>query len=537
MSHSMDGTVPALTDLHRLKKKYGFALYCDEAHSFLSIGSSGRGCLELWNDEHPDATLPDDLIDIRTAILSKAVGGLGGIVFGIARFEDVVRKRFDHLYERGHESVSTSTIVQALYVLGQPQCLQRHIHRLRDITIFCKEELHRLGVHVYGNASTPMLPVHAGRPRMACKLSYKLRQLGVLATPINVPAVKFWESRVRITLSADFSDDQVNKLLDCIVEASQSIGITKRSRSQQRRYTYVCCDVDVSNEEEEHHQCFRKIAALIERDAALGRSNSSPSRQAFQKNCGNAVIQAGHVSRARYGLGSSGSRWVSGTFRPHLEVEELLTEVTRQEAAMTFTNAEIGLSSTIAALCRPLLGYNKHYMLVPSQANEVVREGLRFASKREKPITVAYEDRADLYATMNQISNSKVYFTVYIEIVVSDRLVNIHSIFDQLEQHKGSAGMTIILDDTGGLGHHGLKRLGIAGTVDLKQAAMDLEAQILVFGSFYMAFGLSGGYLVGDNVLVSELRYTSRGYMFATSPQPFVMDMVKKALEMRLDDV
>ena len=76
----------------------------------------------------------------------------------------------------------------------------------------------------------------------------------------------------------------------------------------------------------------------------------------------------------------------------------------------------------------------------------------------------------------------------------------------------------------------------MGGTVDLKRAAIDLAAQILVYGSFYNAFGLSGGYLVGGDVLISELRYTNRGYMFTTSPQPFAMDMVKKSLEMRLND-
>jgi serine palmitoyltransferase len=228
----MNGTIPLLADLHRLKKAFAFTVYCDEAHSFLSVGSNGRGCLEHWNDEHPDAILPNDLVDFRTSALSKAVGGLGGVVFGAARIEDAVRTRFEHLYKRGQESVSTSTIVQTLYILGQSQRIQRQIYRLRDITVFCKEEQRRLGVHVYGHATTAKLPVHAGRLSMACKLSYKLRQLGLLATPITISAVKFWESRVRVTLSADFSDDRVNKLLDCVVEASDCVGITKKAKLQ-----------------------------------------------------------------------------------------------------------------------------------------------------------------------------------------------------------------------------------------------------------------------------------------------------------------
>ena len=543
----MDGTVPALAELYLLKKKYAFVLYCDEAHSFLSIGSGGRGCLELWNDENPDAMLPDDLIDIRTAALSKAVGGLGGVVFGAARFEDAVRSRSEHLHKRGHESVSTSTLVQALYVLGQPQRLRRQLHHLRHMTIFCKKELQRFGVHVYGDAATPILPVHAGRPTLSCKLSYKLRQLGVLATPINVPAVKFWESRVRVTLSADFSDDQVNKLLDSIIEASHSVGITKRVKLQRIQYKYAGGDVAASNEEEEHRTCVRNIHALIHKDSASQGSHHSSSTEAFTRNCGNAVIQAGHTSRARYGLGSSGSRWVSGTFSPHLALEQLLAATAGQEAAMTFSDAEFGLSSTIAALCRPLLGYKKHYLLVPSTAHETVREGLRIASKRDMPEVVEYDDLVDLYAAMNRLSRrNSTYFTIYIETVTTNNasLINLPLILANLQKHKGpSSGMTFLLDDTHGLGHHGPKRLGILGdTAKLNRAAEtrsldDAQLQILVYGSFHRAFGLSGGYLAGDEVLISELRYTSRGYMYSTSPQPFVMDMVGRALKGRIDDL
>ena len=422
------------------------------------------------------------------------------------------------------------------------------------MTIFCKKELQRFGVHVYGDAATPILPVHAGRPTLSCKLSYRLRQLGVLATPINVPAVKFWESRVRVTLSADFSDDQVNKLLDSIIEASHSVGITKRVKLPRTQYKYAACDVTFSNEEEEeeeeHRTCVRNLHGLISKDSTCQGSYHSSSIEAFSRNCSNAVIQAGHISRARYGLGSSGSRWVSGTFSPHLSLECLLAATGKQEAAMTFSDAEFGLSSTIAALCRPLLGYKKHYLLVPSTARETVREGLRIASKRDMPEVVEYNDLDDLYATMNRLSrrNNTIYFTIYIETVTNkNALIDISLIIENLQTQKtpSSSGMTLLLDDTHGLGHHGPNRFGMLGAAaNLKKRTKaaatnqvdDHDApQILIYGSFHRAFGLSGGYLAGDEVLISELRYTSRGYMYSTSPQPFVMDMVRRALSGRVD--
>ena len=534
--YSMDGTVPALPALQGLKQQYGFVLYCDEAHSFLSIGSYGRGCLEMWNDEHPDAPLPSDLIDLRTATLSKVVGGLGGVVFGAARFEKAIRARFDYLYERGEESVSTSTLVQTLYVLGQPTRLRRQLHHLRDITVFCRKELQRFGVHVYGNAATPILPVHAGRPSMSAKLSYRLRQLGLLATPVAIPAVKFWESRVRVTLSADFTDDHVNTLLDCIIKASQNIGITSKVNLPRRRYVYPEDMDDTSDkEDEEHTACVTRSYELIRQDAASQGNCDSHSKRTFQRNCGQAVIEAGHESRARYGLGSSGSRWLTGTFPPHLEVENMLAKITRQETAMTFANAEIGLATTISALCRPLLGYKKHFLLIKSQCHEAVRDGLRIASKKEKPEVLEYRDMEELLVIVGQYASSGTYFTLCMDTVINGKLVSFDKFASQLHQKKGRAGITLLLNDSDGFGQCGPRRLSISGSIiDMWVASKTPNTQILVYGSFYRAFGLSGGFLAGSNVLIQELRYTARGYMFSTSPQPFVMDMVKKVLENRV---
>src|SRR2546423_15540818 len=61
----MDGSIPRLDQLYRLKKQYYFTLYCDEAHSFLSIGQKGRGCLEFWNEGTSRRT-PAPLIDRHT---------------------------------------------------------------------------------------------------------------------------------------------------------------------------------------------------------------------------------------------------------------------------------------------------------------------------------------------------------------------------------------------------------------------------------------------------------------------------------------
>jgi serine palmitoyltransferase len=315
---------------------------------------------------------------------------------------------------------------------------------------------------------------------MASKLSYMLRQLGLLATPITAPAVSFWESRVQVTLSADFSDDHVNKLVDCIIKASRNAGIAKKLKAQRRMYSYADNDYDVEDEIfEEHVGCFRNILRLIKLDIPNQGIYHSASKRAFERNYGPSVLQAGHAPRARYRLGSSGSRWVAGTFAPHLEVEQMLAKATQQEAAMTFANAEFGLSSTIAALCRPLLGYKNHYMLVSASAHESVLEGLRMASRKEKPETSTYKNFEELFKVMSRLTSKKTYFTICFDTVIEGKLADIKKIVPRLHKCKGQSGMTLLLNDSAGLGQHGPDRLGIAGSTDLWSTAQVLDARIL----------------------------------------------------------
>ncbi|UQC81793.1 aminotransferase class I and II [Colletotrichum lupini] len=459
--YSMEADVPPLDLLHRLKKDYEFTLYCDEAHSFLSLGKTGRGCLEYWNDHHPESPLPWDLIDIRTGTLSKAVGGIGGIIVGKAVFQDIIREHIDGLDDQDNVSLPSSTMVQTLWVLGQPHRIRRSLQRLAEIARFCREELERFGIFVYGDVGTPILPIYTGRPSLSAKLSYALRCAGLLATPVCTPAVPFWESRVRINLSADFTDEEVNRLVDAVIRAAASVG---------------------------------------------------------------------HGSRAQYGIGAGGARWICGTFPPHLVVEDLIARATGMEAALTYADASIGLASTIAALARPLIGHRKHFMLFERGASQFVRDGLAMASKKDAPTLLGYVDLFQLVQQVRKLyrRDRKLCLTVYVRVGEDSAHHLLSSILEEIAAITGPESvMTILLHCT-------------SQYLDPRQLISfpsRMNIHVLVCGSFNRIFGLPAGFLTGPQSLIRELRYTSRGYMFTTSPPPFIMDMLRGALEWNLTSI
>jgi serine palmitoyltransferase len=436
----------------------------------------------------------------------------------------------EKLRNGGHEFLAPSTMVQTMWALGQPTYVERQLHRLRDISRFCRRELARFGVFVHGDGTTPVLPVHVGRASVAARLSYILRCRGLPAIPISTPAVPFWESRVRINLSAEHDDEDINKLLDAVISGTQSLGIGKRTKMKRREYKYAWPSALPHVEEQEAAQTFNQIRQLIDRTAADLADNPITTIAGSRKSSKRFVVEAGHSARARYGICSGGARWICGTQVPHLAVEDLVANTTGTDKAMIYPDACIGIASTLAALSRPPLGCKKHSLLVPDEIPPAAEDGLVIAPRKNAPKVVRYKDFSHLTQLITGLSHNKVakktYLTIYLHIPDSSTLTQLASTLSSLNTAKHpSAGMTLLIHSPYSL----VTSQNLAGFKPLP------NVQILACGSIHHTFGLAGGYLAGSESLIQELRYTSRGYMYTTSNQPFVMDMIRVILEKELE--
>ncbi|KAK5242615.1 hypothetical protein LTR40_005888, partial [Exophiala xenobiotica] len=107
--------------------------------------------------------------------------------------------------------------------------------------------------------------------------------------------------------------------------------------------------------------------------------------------------------------------------------------------------------------------------------------------------------------------------------------MNLPSLLEEIRRSRGPSGMTVLLHDDAGA--NSLWQDGSPLSLTSKSSLGFRDHQLLVYGSFYHAFGLPGAYLAGSAVILKALRYTSRGYMFSTSQQPFIMGMVAAELE------
>ncbi|KAL5884373.1 hypothetical protein ACKVWC_003340 [Pyricularia oryzae] len=511
--YSMEGSVPPLRELARLKETYGFVLYCDEAHSFLSLGRTGRGCFEHATDSGR-ISIPDP-VDLRTWTLSKAVGGIGGCIAGKAEFASC----FDGVPP---QPISAATLVQALWVMRQPDLVRRNLARLSATADYCRRELARRGVFVFGgpNDATPIVPVWTGRSSTAARFSYELRRRGVLASPITTPAVPFWESRVRVNLSADFDAADAAKLVSTIVDAAKETGVISRAGTYEAaaEQKMRLAREHKSMASDEAPAAFASIAALIHQQAQLQPQTRTQ-----------ALTNVGHAARQRYGVASGGSRWISGTFPPHVSVESLVAAAAGAEAAMTFQDVGVLVASTVAALARPVLGAKRHVMLVPARPESArVEDGLLLippsAMAGGRLRVVRYADVGDLARCAVEAGGGKnTCVTLYLELTDRVSVEAVRSTVHEAVRLLGNRAITVLLRD--------------ARTAKSWPEIVNLAEVIprggrihgLLFGTC-VAADVEVGYLAGSESLIRELRYTSRGYMYTTSMPPFVVDMMVAAL-------
>lgn len=499
----MDGTTPNLAGLARLKRDFNFTLLADEAHSLVCLGSSGRGCVERWNEMYPQTPVPSDLIDIRIATLSKALGTTGGLIFGQLSFEPRIKSRRAVMSQSGLEAITTTACVRTLLTFSQPSLVGRKLLRLQAMAIFCRRWLQQAGVYVYGDFDSPILPVFTGRPTRAAKLSYILRQLGIIATPVSTPAVPFWESRVRICLSAAFDDKVVSELVRVVVQAAGMVSLCKRKSSLVPEFRHQ--DEGPSQQEVlELAASTKSVGNLIMQCAAAMQSEHVNPR----------ICSVGSEVLESYGLGSGGARLVAGTTDLHLRLEDTITNLLRQPECLTYSDAYVGLVSTVAALCRPVDGFDEHNLYVTHDAAPAIEDGIRAAPKKGSPKVERYDGLQSLLHHLRYRGSSG-YATIILDF---KELSNVAAMTELLV----NLGTVSKIANTSILVHSGSE---LAESARWSRSMTKIAARLLIYGSFQKHFQLPGSYVVGDPVLIEELRYTSRGYMFAASQQPYVTAM------------
>lgn len=211
---SMDGDVMDLPQTVELCRKYGARLMVDEAHSVGSLGATGHGI-----EEHFDMI---GSIDFKMGTLSKAIPSVGGYVAADA---DVVRflrhNSRPFIFSAALPPAQAAAALEALDVVEDEPWRVEQLHR--------QQERYRLGLQDIGfdtmDSTTCVVPVLIGDEAKTMDLTREMFDAGVFVCPIVHPAVPRGSDRLRTTIMATHTDEDIDHALDSFAKAGKKLGL------------------------------------------------------------------------------------------------------------------------------------------------------------------------------------------------------------------------------------------------------------------------------------------------------------------------
>ena len=211
---SMEGTIVDLPGVMALAEFYGAEVLVDDAHSFGVLGDHGGGTAQHFQLE--------DRVSLIMATFSKSLASIGGVVAGP---EDVIHYLKHHarplIFSASTPPASIAAAVAALEVIAtEPERREQLWRNTRHM----QEGLKNLGYDI-GGSETPIVPVVVGELERMLVFWKELFDAGIFTNPVTPPAVPENSCRIRISLMATHTADQIDAVLDAFASAGKKMAV------------------------------------------------------------------------------------------------------------------------------------------------------------------------------------------------------------------------------------------------------------------------------------------------------------------------
>ena len=202
--YSQDGDIAKIKDILQLVKRYGAYLLIDDAHGVGVHGDTGRGILEK-----EDLLKDDDII--ITGVFSKTFGSLGGYVVAEPKLIRMLKfQSRQHLFSVSMPPSQAMAAVQAMALLDEEPQWQAQLWR--NINYY-KQGLKSMGFNI-GNTESGVIPVKIGDPTLTAEATRILFDKGIYTNCIMYPAVAKKDARIRMSMMATHSIEQLDQALN-----------------------------------------------------------------------------------------------------------------------------------------------------------------------------------------------------------------------------------------------------------------------------------------------------------------------------------
>jgi 8-amino-7-oxononanoate synthase len=212
--YSMEGDIADLPGLLRVGRKYGAALAVDDAHALVVIGPNGDGTAAHWGVV--------DAVDVIAGTFSKSLASIGGFVAASEQIVDFIRHHARPLiFTASLPPANTAGVLAALQVLqDEPERRTQLWANTRRL----QEGFRSLGFEI-GPTETPIVPVLIGPMDKTFVMWRRLFDAGVFTNPVMPPAVPPSQCRLRTSVMATHTFEQIDFCLEQFATIGRELGV------------------------------------------------------------------------------------------------------------------------------------------------------------------------------------------------------------------------------------------------------------------------------------------------------------------------
>ena len=201
---SMDGDAAPLRKIVALKEKHGAWLMVDEAHATGIIGENGRGL--------GDKLGVSGQIEIQMGTLGKALGASGGYICGSRALVDLlVNRARSFVFSTAPVPAAAAAAAAAIQFAQSAEGESRRRLLLSRVAEFQSQTANRKS-QIQG----AIIPILLGDESKAVEAAAKLQEQNIFVPAIRYPTVARGKARLRVTLTASHSADDVSTLAQAL---------------------------------------------------------------------------------------------------------------------------------------------------------------------------------------------------------------------------------------------------------------------------------------------------------------------------------